>query len=105
MKMVDREPKSYAEAEERAKTTAKLSGALRVGLTIVFMVFIGLIYCLHYVRPGDAEYYVSIFTLILNGILFIAMMTTAVILNKKQENYRALMDRYRKDDEPDPWKL
>ena len=95
--MVDREPKSYAEAEERAKTTAKLSGALRVGLTIVFMVFIGLIYCLHYVRPGDAEYYVSIFTLILK--------TTAVILNKKQENYRALMDRYRKNDEPDPWKL
>lgn len=99
------DPGTYAEAEEHALTTQKLFGALRIGLTIVMMIFVGLIYCLHYVKPGDAEYYISIITLVLNGVLLAAMLTAAFLLKRKQKLYRELMEKYRREDKPDPWIL
>ena len=40
----------------------------------VIMVYLALAYCLSYIRPGDAEYYISLFTLILNTLLMAGVL-------------------------------
>ena len=47
----------------------RLRSTLRGLMVIVIMA-----YCLSYIRPGDAEYYISLFTLILNTLLMAGVL-------------------------------
>ena len=52
----------------------RLRSTLRGLMVIVIMVYLALAYCLSYIRPGYAEYYISLFTLILNTLLMAGVL-------------------------------
>ena len=98
-----REPANYAEAEHQARRYGALATAVRVGMTIVVLIYVGLVYSLCYVSRDSAEFYVCVMTLIMNTLLFAGMATAAVFLARKRRRCQELMKEFEQKDEPDPW--
>ena len=64
----------------------RLRSTLRGLMVIVIMVYLALAYCLSYIRPGDAEYYISLFTLILNTLLMAGVLIADRLLARGIKN-------------------
>ncbi|MGI6238529.1 MAG: hypothetical protein ACOYI5_02760 [Christensenellales bacterium] len=97
------EIRDYETARRRAEGNERIRRALMTALTLVVLIYLGLIYSLMHIQPGDAEYYVSIFTLILNTLLFAGMLIAAYVLKRRYARYQALMQKYAQEDKADPW--
>lgn len=95
----------YATAKTKAEGNARLRGAVRIAMTIVMIIFIGLAYSFPYLARGTAEYYVSILTLIMNVLLFILVAGTAVVLRKRYAKYVQVMEEHVQKDESAAWDL
>lgn len=94
---------NYAELQQKAKTNLKLRQSVYIAVSVTVLVYAGLAYSLCYVKPGDAEYYVSLITLMLNSILFAALMITAVVLRKRGDRFAKRMEEFDRQDKTDPW--
>ena len=97
------EIRDYQTAKERAEGNARLRHALRFALAIVMVIYLGLAFSLTHVKPGDAEYFISIITLGLNTLLCAAVLATSVILKKRCEGYEKHMKELTQADRADPW--
>ena len=71
MKFTEIDAPDYATAKTKAKGNLRLRSAVRIAMTVVILIFLGLIYSFPYLARDSAEYYVSVLTLILNGFLFL----------------------------------
>lgn len=94
----------YATAKARAEGNARLRGAVRMAMTVVMMIFIGMAYSLRYLARDSAEYYVSMLTLIMNALLFAVVAGTAVVLRKRYAKYVQVMKEHAQNDEAAAWK-
>ena len=95
----------YQTAKELAEGNARLRGAVRLATTVSALIYLGLGFSLRRVAPGAAEYYVSIFTLALNTLLFAGALTTSAVLKRRHERYVQMMDQLARADRPDPWRV
>ena len=99
------EIKDYQAAKERAEGNARLRGTLRFAMAVVVLIYLGLAFSLTRVKPGEAEYYISIFTLGLNTLLFAAVLATSVVLKRKYDRFVGLMKQFEVADRADPWRI
>ncbi len=99
------EIRDYQTAKQRAEGNRRLRGTLRLATAVVVLIYLGLAFSFTRVRPGDAEYYVSIFTLILNTLLFAGVLATSVVLKKRYDRYARLMKEFEVADKADPWRV
>lgn len=95
----------YRTAKEKAEGNASVRRALRLAMAIVVVIYLGLAFSLTRVRPGDAEYYISIFTLGLNTLLFAAILAASLVLKKRYEDYARRMRELARADEANPWRV
>ena len=97
------EIKTYEAAKLRAEGNARLRGMLRYAVAIIVLIYLGLAYSLSYVKPGDAEYFVSILTLGLNTLLFAGVLLATLMLKKRHARYETLMRKFAVEDKANPW--
>lgn len=97
--------RDYATAKTRAEGNARLRGAVRIAMTIVMIVFMGLAYSFRYLARETAEYYVAVLTLIMNALLFILVALTAVVLRKRYAKYVQVIKEHAQKEESAAWNL
>ena len=95
----------YQTAKERAEGNARLRGTLRLAMAVVVLIYLGLAFSLTRVRPGEAEYYISILTLGINTLLFAAVLATSLFLKRRGDRYARLMREFARADDADPWRV
>lgn len=95
----------YRTAQERAENNKRLRGVLRFAMGIIFVIYLGLGFSLMYVKQGAAEYYISIFTLGLNTLLFFAVLATSIVLKRRYDRFVQIMKDAAAADRADPWRI
>lgn len=96
-------PKSGGEAERMYEQSSRLIESTRIAVTIILVVYLGLFFCLRHVERPAAEYYISIVTLVLNTVLFAAVLIVTARLKRRQRICLKRMEQYRAEEKPDPW--
>lgn len=105
MKFTEIDAPDYATAKIKAEKNLRLRSAVRIAMTVVILIFLGLAYSFPYLARDSAEYYVSVLTLILNGFLFLLVMSTAVVLRKRYAKYVHAMEKSARQEAAAPWEL
>lgn len=99
------EIRDYQTEKERAESNARFRGALRLAMGVVLIIYLGLAFSLTRVKSGEAEYYISFFTLGLNTLLFAAVLAASVVMKRRYERCVLRMKELERADKPDPWRI
>jgi uncharacterized membrane protein len=94
-----------AEAREGLLRRMRLRGTLRGLMFIIIMVFLALAFCLGNIRPGDAEYYISLFTLLLNTLLMASVLIADRVLVRGIKKCRQALAQSEGSGKADPWSV
>lgn len=107
--MSSQEAQTVANDEARMgiERRAKLRGTLRGLMVIVIMIYLALAFCLSHISATSPEYYISMFTLLLNTLLMVATLTADRLLARGiRKCEREIAARQAKlDDKADPWQI
>ena len=103
MKFTEIDAPDYATAKTKAKGNLRLRSEVSIAMTVVILIFLGLIYSFPYLARYSAEYNVSVLTLILNWFLFLLVMSTPFVLRKRYAKYIQTMEKSARQETAAPW--
>ena len=85
----------------------KLRGTLRGLMVIVIMIYLALAFCISNISNTSPEYYISMFTLLLNTLLMMATLTADRLLMRGIRKWQREMaaQQAKSGDSANPWQI